>query len=152
VQNMWPFCTRLSLFDRWGEICRDYEGGKRCIACMQNVVSTEAAKWRDRLPVALWKSARIHGALKGLYQAALAHSASQESASQESDGCAEVSDRHCREHGERAGLKPAPHMGLFVKRALLRPGLGVSVVERRRAEPCVAERAAAFARSRDWLP
>jgi glycosyltransferase involved in cell wall biosynthesis len=84
VQNMWPFCTRLSLFDRWGEICRDYEGGKRCIACMQNVVSTDAAKWRDRLPVALWKSARIHGALKGLYQAALARSASQQP-----DGCAE---------------------------------------------------------------
>jgi glycosyltransferase involved in cell wall biosynthesis len=89
VQNMWPFCTRLSLFDRWREICRDYEGGKRCIACMQNVVSTEAAKWRDRLPAALWKSARIHGALKGLYQAALAHSGSQGGlASQESDGCA----------------------------------------------------------------
>jgi hypothetical protein len=49
-------------------------------------------------------------------------------------------------------LKPAPHMGLFVKRALLWPGLGVSGSERRGAEPCVAKRAAAFARSRDWLP
>jgi hypothetical protein len=77
LQNMWPFCTRLSLMDRWGGICRDYEGGRRCVACMENVVSSEAAKWRARLPAALWKSSRIHGALKRAYQAGLARPRSQ---------------------------------------------------------------------------
>jgi hypothetical protein len=72
LQNMWPFCTRLSLMDRWGGICRDYEGGRRCVACMENVVSSEAAKWRARLPAALWKSSRNHGAIKRAYQAGLA--------------------------------------------------------------------------------
>jgi glycosyltransferase involved in cell wall biosynthesis len=71
VQNMWPFCTRLSLLDRWGGNCRDYESGRRCVACMENVVSSEAAKWRGRLPGLLWKSARIHGAVKRAYQASI---------------------------------------------------------------------------------
>jgi glycosyltransferase involved in cell wall biosynthesis len=71
LQNMWPFCSRLSLMDRWGKICRDYEGGRRCVPCMENVVSSGAAKWRARLPAALWKSSHIHRAVKQAYQASI---------------------------------------------------------------------------------
>ncbi len=80
LQNMWPFCTRLSLFDRWGEVCRDYENGRRCVTCMESVVSSAAATWRGRLPAALWKSAHVHGAVKRMYQASLARAPAQESA------------------------------------------------------------------------
>jgi glycosyltransferase involved in cell wall biosynthesis len=71
LQNMWPFCSRLSLMDRWGQVCRDYDGGRRCVPCMENVVSSGAAKWRGRLPAALWKSSHIHSAVKQAYQASI---------------------------------------------------------------------------------
>ena len=69
LQNFWPFCTRLSLFDRWGKVCGDYQEGNRCVDCMATVVGSEAARWRARLPSVLWKYAGLHASLKSLYRA-----------------------------------------------------------------------------------
>lgn len=69
LQNFWPFCTRLSLLDRWGRICTDYAGGERCVACMENIIGTAAARWRARLPALVWRWGNLHTALKRSYHA-----------------------------------------------------------------------------------
>lgn len=69
LQNFWPFCTRLTLVDRWGRSCRDYENGKRCLSCTVNVLGSAAARWRARLPSWMWQSAQIYRWLNRLYKA-----------------------------------------------------------------------------------
>lgn len=68
LQNFWPFCTRLSLLDRWGAVCRDYANGERCVECTRNMLGSGAARWRNRLPAALWRSAGTYAALRRAYR------------------------------------------------------------------------------------
>jgi glycosyltransferase involved in cell wall biosynthesis len=71
LHNFWPFCNRLALFDRYGNVCHDYENGSRCVSCMQNVVGSTTARWRARLPKALWRYTLLHSSLKRLYRFSL---------------------------------------------------------------------------------
>ena len=69
LQNMWPLCTRLSLYSRWRDVCYDFKGGVRCVECMADIVGSRAARARDRVPRWLWNQARFNTAAKRLYRA-----------------------------------------------------------------------------------
>lgn len=69
LQNMWPLCTRLSLYSRWRDVCYDFKDGARCVECMADIVGSSAARVRDRIPRWLWRQTRISSAAKRLYRA-----------------------------------------------------------------------------------
>jgi hypothetical protein len=68
LQNFWPVCTRLSLYSRWKEVCYDYRDGEKCVACMADVTGSSAARWRNRLPSALWGIEKFRFMMKKVYQ------------------------------------------------------------------------------------
>jgi glycosyltransferase involved in cell wall biosynthesis len=72
LQNLWPVCTRLSLYSRWKDVCYDFKDGARCVECMGNLLSGRAARLRNRIPSWLWKLTGLKSAVKRAYRA-LAH-------------------------------------------------------------------------------
>lgn len=68
LQNFWPVCTRLSLFSRWKDVCYDYHDGERCAECMADLIGSDAARWRSRLPAQFLEVEKLHFFGKKLYR------------------------------------------------------------------------------------
>jgi glycosyltransferase involved in cell wall biosynthesis len=79
LQNLWPVCTRLSLYSRWKDVCYDFKDGARCVDCMGNLIGSSAARLRNRLPAALWRLEGVKSTAKRAYRALArpAHAGSQ---------------------------------------------------------------------------
>lgn len=69
LQNLWPVCTRLSLYSRWKDVCYDFNDGERCVECMGNLISTRAEQLRSRIPSWLWDLTGVKSAAKRTYRA-----------------------------------------------------------------------------------
>ena len=68
LQNLWPVCTRLSLYSRWKDVCYDFQEGTRCVECMDNLVGSSAARLRNRVPAPLLRLVGVKAVAKRAYR------------------------------------------------------------------------------------